>query len=245
MSISPRDPIRLHCLVHVPFEGPGEIGNWARERGQALSITRLFANEALPDVEELDCLIVMGGSMSVHDEQLYPWLADEKALIASCLKVGRFVLGVCLGSQLLAECLGRRVYRNEVKEIGWLPVWLRLETVTGSLLDGLPEELTVLHWHGETYDLPEGCLHLAGSEGCAVQAFEHPMALGLQFHFEVTSVGIDELLLNCRGDIGSGPYEQSPDAILRGETLHGAAARSTVFLVLDRIAARVATHRRK
>jgi len=232
--------MRLRCLQHVSFEGPEEIAHWASERGHTLRITRLFRDEPLPAAEEFDWLIVMGGPMSVHDEHLHRWLADEKSLIARCLQERRFVLGVCLGSQLLAECLGARVYRNAVKEIGWLPVLLHAGVMAGSLLEGLSAELTVLHWHGETYGLPKGCLHLAESEGCAVQAFEHPMALGLQFHIETTRNGLQKLILHCRGDIGKGPYGQSVDAILSGETTHGATARGTIFQVLDRIAERIA-----
>ena len=233
--------MRLRCLQHVPFEGPEEIAHWARERGHSLGITRLFRDEPLPTIEEFDWLIVMGGPMSVHDERLYPWLTDEKSLITHCLQERRFILGVCMGSQLLAECLGAPVYRNAVKEVGWLPVLLHAEVAAGSLLEGLSAELTVLHWHGETYDLPRGCLHLAESEGCVVPAFEHPMALGLQFHFETTRNGLRQLVLHCREDMGMGTYEQSVDVILSGETTHGATARGTICQVLDRIAARIAT----
>lgn len=240
---APRKTMRLHCLQHVPFEGPEGIAHWASERGHTFRITRLFRDEPLPAAEGFDWLIVMGGPMSVHDEHLHPWLADEKSLIARCLRERRFVLGVCLGSQLLAECLGARVYRNAVREIGWLPVLLHGGLTAGSLLEGLSAELTVLHWHGETYDLPARCLHLAGSEACAVQAFEHPMALGLQFHLETTRSGVQQLILHCREDIGTGPYEQSVDAILSGETTHGATARGALFQVLDRIAERIASRR--
>lgn len=243
MRNAPRKTMRLRCLQHVPFEGPEEIARWARERGHALGITRLFRDEPLPAAEEFDWLIVMGGPMSVHDERLYPWLAGEKSLIARCLQEWRFVFGVCLGSQLLAECLGASVYRNAVKEIGWLPVRLRTDVAAGSLLEGLSAELTVLQWHGETYDLPKGCLHLAESEGCAVQAFEHPTALGLQFHLETTRSGLRQLIRHCREDIGTGPFEQPVNAILAGEATHGATARGAVFQVLDRIAARIASHR--
>ncbi len=233
--------MRLHCLQHVPFEGPGEIANWAAARGHSLRITRLFRDEPLPALREFEWLIVMGGPMSVHDERVHPWLAEEKRLIARCIEEQRFVLGVCLGSQLLAECLGSPVFRNDFKEIGWMPIHLRAAETNGSLLEGLPETVTVLHWHGETYDLPAGCRHLAESDGCSVQAFEHPSALGLQFHFEVTRDGLDQLVRHCGAEIGTGRYEQPPQMVLAGEPIHGPAARQVLARVLDRIAARLAS----
>jgi GMP synthase (glutamine-hydrolysing) len=200
-----------------------------------LNAIHLFAGQALPSSEEFDLLAVMGGPMSVHDERDYPWLASEKKLIAQCLDNDKFVLGVCLGSQLLAERLGSRVYRNRVKEIGWLPVRLCPEATKSPYFTGMPAQMHVFHWHGETYDLPSGCVHLAASEGCRIQAFEHPSALGLQFHLETTPEGIQELIRNCGHEIGAGPYEQSPDGMLAGRSLHGEAARSALFRVLDRI----------
>ena len=142
------------CLQHVSFEGPGDILRWAATRGHSLKMTHLNEGQALPHTDEFDMLVVMGGPMSVHDEADYAWLAPEKKLIAQCLAKNRFVLGVCLGSQLLADCLGSRVYRNRVREIGWFPIRLRPEASRSPCLAGMPERIDVLHWHGETYDLP-------------------------------------------------------------------------------------------
>jgi GMP synthase (glutamine-hydrolysing) len=224
--------MRIACIQHVPFEGPGHIAAWAAERGHAFRVIRAYEGEALPETGSFDLLVVMGGPMSVHDEAEYAWLRPEKALIAECLQRKKFVLGVCLGSQLLAEVLGTPVYRNRVKEIGWFPVQIRSE--------GLPATLDVLHWHGETYDLPPGCTHLAESEGCAIQAFEHPSALGLQFHLEATAEGITSLIRNCGNEIGNGPFEQPPEAIAAGEAAHGPAAKSALYRVLDNLSRRVA-----
>src|SRR6185312_3780650 len=199
-----RRKMRIECLQHVPFEGPGNIQAWAAERGHDFHIVRLYAEERLPELDAFDLLVVMGGPMSVHDEAEYEWLRPEKALVAECLKQKKFVLGVCLGSQLLAEVLGTMVYRNRVKEIGWFPIQLQPEKL-GLFCNFAPSAtLTVLHWHGETYNLPPGCIHLAKSEGCAVQAFEHPHALGLQFHLEATANGLFELISHCGNEIGEG-----------------------------------------
>ncbi|MCC6292934.1 MAG: amidotransferase [Bryobacterales bacterium] len=230
-------PLRIHCLMHVPFEGPGAIAEWARDRGHAFTAVRLFQGEPQPRPDQFDLLVVMGGPMSVHDEAEFPWLPGEKALIASALRQETFVLGVCLGSQLIAEALGATVRKNACKEIGWFPI--RAGGGADTLFGGLPEEMTVLHWHGETYDLPEGARLLASSEGCAVQAFEHRCALGLQFHFEIQRAGLEALLENCAHEIGAGPYEQEPRTILSGEFTHGGEARRILFELLDRIERRL------
>jgi GMP synthase (glutamine-hydrolysing) len=232
--------MRIACLQHVSFEGPGNIAAWAADRGHSFHTVRLDDGENLPALDAFDLLVVMGGPMSVHDEAEYEWLRPEKALVAECLKQKRFVLGVCLGSQLLAEVLGTTVYRNRVKEIGWFPIQLQAGAVGLFCNFGLPSTLDVLHWHGETYNLPPGCTHLAKSEGCAVQAFEHPSALGLQFHLEATADGLSDLISHCGNEIGSGPYEQPPDAILAGENAHGGPAKAALYAILNNIELRMA-----
>ena len=232
--------MRIACLQHVPFEGPGNIEAWASDRGHDFQIVRLYEGETLPALDTFDLLVVMGGPMSVHDEEEYEWLRPEKALVAECLKQKKFVLGVCLGSQLLAEVLGTTVYRNPVKEIGWFPVQLQPDELGLFCIFGLPATLDVLHWHGETYNLPPGCTHLAKSEGCAVQAFEHASALGLQFHLEATADGLSSLISHCGNEIGTGPYEQPPDALLSGQSAHGRPVKAALYAILDNIERRVA-----
>lgn len=226
------------CLQHAPFEGPGAIEAWVAREGHGFRSVRLYQGDSLPDVKDLDLLVVMGGPMSVHDEATHPWLRPEKKLIERCLAGGKFTLGICLGSQLLAEALGARVYRNRFKEIGWLPVEQCADENTFHLFRTLPRRLSAFHWHSETYDLPLGTIHLAMSEGCAVQAFEHANGLGVQFHLEMTPDGASELVRACSADIGSGPYEQTPDRILAGANQF-TATRNLLAELLDGIAARV------
>jgi GMP synthase (glutamine-hydrolysing) len=232
--------MRIACLQHVSFEGPGNIANWATERGHSMKIVHVYDGANLPKPEDFDLLVVMGGPMSVNDESEYPWLVPEKKLVRECLNQGTFVLGVCLGSQIMADCLGSRVYRNRVKEIGWFPIRLRPEASHSALLRGMAKDLDVMHWHGETYDLPAGCVHLAASDGCAVQAFEHPSGLGLQFHLEMTAEGLHNLISHFGAEIGSGPYEQPVDKIVSGETVQHDAMQTTLFRILDRIEERIA-----
>jgi GMP synthase (glutamine-hydrolysing) len=232
--------MRIACLQHVPFEGPGSIGEWAMARGHSFRTVRLYEGQSLPQTDDFDLLVIMGGPMSVHDEADYEWLRPEKALVAASLREEKFVLGVCLGSQILAEVLGSSVYRNAVREIGWFPVRTKQGVAGSGCFAGIPPEMPVLHWHGETYGLPPGCAYLAESEACAMQAFEHPSALGLQFHFEVTADGLSDLIRNCGHEIGDGAWEQAPEAIAAGERTHGAAARKALYSVLDAISVKVA-----
>jgi len=102
--------MRIHCLQHVPFEGPAAIGDWAHERGHKLTITRLDRGQHLPAIGAFDWLIVLGGPMGVADRQRHAWMSPEIELIAGAVDAGRRVLGICLGAQLLAHALGARVY---------------------------------------------------------------------------------------------------------------------------------------
>lgn len=227
--------MKIHYLQHVPFEGPGVIAHWAQARGHELTATRAFAGDIYPDPEGFDRLVVLGGPMSVHDEAEHPWLKEEKALIRHTLQTGKPLLGICLGAQLLAEALRARVYKAREKEIGWFPIQMRSEAVRSSLACDLPESLTVFHWHGETFDLPAGATHLAQSEGCANQAFEHAgLALGLQFHLEATPDGVRSLVEQCGDELTAGRFIQSTTDILTTND-HFLILESLTFKLLDRL----------
>ena len=118
--------MRVHYLQHVPFEGIGAIGEWTRNRAHDLSSTEMFRvpTPALPRVDELDFLVVMGGPMNVYQEAEYPWFSAEKTFIASTIMAGKPVLGICLGAQLVADVLGGPVSKGEHPEIGWYTVEL-------------------------------------------------------------------------------------------------------------------------
>ncbi|MBE7542303.1 MAG: type 1 glutamine amidotransferase [Bryobacteraceae bacterium] len=234
--------VRLRCIQHVSFEGPGAIADWAASRGVELRITRLDAGDPVPMAEDFDWLLLMGGPMSVHDEDAHTWLREEKALLCKCLGIGVPVLGICLGSQMLAECLGARVVKNPHREIGWHSI--RVTAGCESRMATMPVEAMVFHWHGETHTLPPGATLLAHSEACEVQAFETVSAIGLQFHLEMASPGLEELIRNCGSEIGTGPYEQTPEVLRAGESAYGEAARRMLSRLLDSILARVAAARR-
>lgn len=208
--------MRIHYLQHVPFEGPGIIKNWVDTKNYLLTCTKFYESGILPDVNEIDWLIVMGGPMSVKDEDEYSWLIKEKTFIKKAIDSGKVVIGICLGAQLIADVLGAKIYRNDNKEIGWFPVKKVLNEAKPNLFSGLPEEFTAFHWHGETFDIPAGAVHLAYSEACRNQAFLYNnKVLGLQFHMEVTRDSVLGLIENCKDELVPGNYIQSAEQMVK------------------------------
>jgi GMP synthase-like glutamine amidotransferase len=212
--------LRYQVLQHVSFETAGLLGEVVRESGHSIGVTRIFEEERMPGVVDFDVLIVMGGPMSVHDEVEYPWLADEKRLIAAAIQEGKKVLGICLGAQLIAEVCGGRVHGNPEKEIGFWPVkWVG--EGAGSVGAGDTAERSagevVFHWHGETFDLPPGAELLASSDVCVNQAFRiGDRVLGIQFHPEVTPEIIRAMVEHEGWELVEAGFVQGRDRILTG-----------------------------
>jgi GMP synthase (glutamine-hydrolysing) len=183
---------RWALVQHVAFEGPGTIGAVAAEHGIALDVRRMDLGHPLPSVEQLDGLVVMGGPMNAFDDADHPHLAAERALLGAAVGRGLPVLGVCLGAQLLAAALGASVLRGDAPEIGLGEVALTAEGERDPVLGGNGARLPVLHWHGDTFTLPDGATLLASSAAYAHQAFRvGRRAYGLQFHLEVDAPLLD------------------------------------------------------
>ncbi|PAU87177.1 amidotransferase [Pseudomonas sp. WN033] len=223
--------MRAHYLQHAPFEGLGRLEPALLARGYQISVTRLFANESLPALADIDLLIVMGGPMSVNDEAQFPWLAAEKAFIAGAIAAGLPVLGVCLGAQLIACSQGARVYPNHLREIGWFPVQA---VGAGAENWQFPAQVLVLHWHGETFDLPPGAVHLARSPGCEHQAFQLGRnVIGLQFHPEATPELLREFVEQAEDDLTADRYVQPAERILAVSTEQLAQTGALLENLLD------------
>ena len=207
--------MRLHFLQHVPFEGPGCIRDWAEAAGWEISGSHLYRDQRLPAVGDLDWLVIMGGPMNVYEDVQYPWLSKEKHLIDQAIAGRKVVLGVCLGAQLIADVLGARISANPHREIGWYPVYRSSASVALPQVSAIEDTVDALHWHGDTFDLPDGAVHLARSEACDNQAFVYgERTLALQFHLEMTPEGLQTLVKHCAGEIEPGPYMQSPENML-------------------------------
>ena len=210
--------MRAHYLQHFPCEGLGGIQPWLASRGYEITSTQFHEpNAKLPSPDGLDLIIAMGGPMSVNDEKELPWLIDEKKFLRRAIDNNQAVLGICLGSQLIASALGARVFANRAKEIGWFPI----QGLPGpnSTCFRFPDFHTVFHWHGETFDLPKGAIHLARSEACEHQAFQlGRKVLGLQFHLETTPELAREMVTDCGAELQPAPYVQSEQSILAAPT---------------------------
>ena len=206
--------MHIHWLQHVPFEGLGRISGWAAERRCPVTASRLFAGDQLPAVDSFDLLVVMGGPMSVHDDGDHPWLIAEKQFIGQALKADKMVLGICLGAQLVASVAGARVYPNSHKEIGWFPVERTAAAATTTVGRVLGERVDAFHWHGETFELPAGAVHLARSRACENQAFAlGTHVVGLQYHLETTLQSAGALIDHCRDELMAAPFIQSGTAM--------------------------------
>ena len=226
---------RLHYLQHVPFEDIGTIGAWAEAAGMTICGTRLFDNEPLPSAEELDWLIIMGGPMNVAEEESYPWLRDEKRLIRQAIEQRKTVLGICLGAQLIADALGACVRPNAYREIGWFPVRKTDEADRATVSTAFPNSFLALHWHGDTFDLPERAIHLGRSGACDNQGFVlDERVVGLQYHLEITPRSLERLIHYCRSDIDGSPYVQSSEFMLANHKRF-AAANTVLDNLLDRL----------
>ena len=225
--------MRLHILHHVEFEGPAQIAEWAAAKGWTLTFTRFFAGEQPPPTPAgIDFLVVMGGPMRVRDEGRHPWLVPEKKFIRNAVRADIPILGICLGAQLLAIALGARVYRNAYREIGWYPVKQIPEGRASPIAAIWPEEFEAFHWHGDTFDLPPGAVHLARTLGCKHQAFlANGRFLGLQFHLETTPESLSILARECDHDLMPDVFVQT-DA---GAFVSGSARFTRCHQLLDAI----------
>jgi GMP synthase-like glutamine amidotransferase len=194
-------PRKVLAIRHVPFEHLGLISDSLAAHGIAWKYADLYAGGEA-DVRQADGLILMGGPMSANDD--VPYIRRGLELIGEAARLGLPILGVCLGSQLIAKALGSRVYKNPVKEIGWFPIHWTEATARDPLHRGLSGSDTVFHWHGETFDLPAGAELLASSDACRNQAYRVGSNIyGLQYHLEVTPAMITDWIeqdANC-GDL--------------------------------------------
>lgn len=219
--------LRVHYFQHIQDEGLGSPAAWLARHDAVITTSQFFRLQrgedvcavasqqrgpeaiVLPRHDEVDLLIIMGGEMSVNDEDKYPWLISEKRWIRRYIELGKPAVGLCLGAQLIASSLGAKVQKNTLKEVGWWPIQARrMEHRVGQdELFEFPQTLTALCWHEDTYALPEGAIGLAENDACPQQAFQYgARVLGFQFHPESTPQSL-QLFLADSGyqDLGASP----------------------------------------
>jgi len=223
-------PKPVLAIRHVEHEGLGALADVLTRAGLEYRYLDLFSATTSKFNPRLYCgLIVLGGPMNADEFARYPFLAYERQWIRAALDVELPILGICLGSQLLARTLGSRVEAKPVKEIGWYPIQCTPQSADDPLFRHLGDQPTVFQWHGDGFELPPGAVRLAGSKLCTQQAFRYgPSAYALQFHLEVTAEMIDRWLTepgNC-AELAAAPYikeaeirRRTPDELPRMQAL--------------------------
>lgn len=193
-------------IRHLAFEDLGSFAEVLTAKGFHIcyldagvdSLTRLS------EVQDHDLLVVLGGPIGVYETTAYPWLGDEIALISKWLQQGRATLGICLGAQLMTAALGARVYPGHGKEIGWSPLWLTEAGKQSPVRHLCTESTDMLHWHGDTFDLPEGAELLASSRLYPNQVFSWgKRALAFQCHPEFDATRVEQWLVGHAGELAA------------------------------------------
>ena len=192
----------LLAIRHVAFEDLGGFEELLAAAGYAIRYADMGV-DAVANFGDPDLLVVLGGPIGIYEDDLYPWLKEEIAYIAARLKAQNSTLGICLGAQLMARALGARVYPGLAKEIGWKP--LSIAQGDTGLLAPFGDH-PVLHWHGDTFDLPEGAVLLASTDICRNQAFSLGRhGLAFQFHPEACEHGFERWLIGHACEIAATP----------------------------------------
>jgi GMP synthase-like glutamine amidotransferase len=223
--------MRFLIIQHLTHENAGNILNWLQLKNyQQRTLFMPDHLAPLPEQSDFDALIILGGIMSVHDEAEFLWLKTEKRFIKKSIAAGKPILGICLGSQLLAEALGSKVYQNPHQEIGIFPV--QKVNVELPLLQDVPDAWEVFHWHGDTFDLPEGAVHLFRSLACVNQGYLKGKCMGLQFHPEVDQNLAYSMVEFEREELVKGQFVQTEEE-LKQKT--GKLNEKPFFRILDQL----------
>lgn len=227
--------MKVLAFRHFDFDDITVFEQWAERGGHQLRVTDPSEGTDPAWLADIDALIVLGGPMSVYEEEQYSWLAEEKAFIRQAIRQEKKILGICLGAQMLAELLGGKVYRHAVKEIGWHRVQRTADA--HPWISWMPDEFITFQWHGDTFELPPGARWLARSEACSHQAFSlGDRVVGLQFHLEATPACIERMMGRWAVELIDAPYIQSVERI-RAEYERSVESFRMLHALLDRIAA--------
>ncbi len=208
---------KLLVFQHVPHEILGTFHPMLKTAGFRIRYVNFSrSNYSIPKLRNYDGLVILGGPMNVDQRDEHPYLVPEVESVREFIEMDAPVLGICLGSQLIAKALGASVYKNPKKEIGWYDVHITEEGKNDPLLRAFNSTEKVFQWHGDTFEIPQGAVRLASSPACANQAFRYgDKVYGFQFHLEVDAPMIERWLLTPvnRQEIEDMGGEISPEEI--------------------------------
>lgn len=210
-------PLKITLIQHTAVDSPG-ITTSVLERNQVASqVIRVDQGDRIPTRVDSDVLMTFGGPVALHLPDPPPWVDHERELIRQYVASGRRVFGICLGAQLIASALGAKTGPNAEPEFGWHPVHRTALSDQSKLANLLPRNSTVLHWHRNTFALPDGAVHLYQSDACCHQGFcIDDQIIGFQFHPEATAKTVDYYLKVANPSSIEGRYVQTPEQIQRG-----------------------------
>ena len=225
--------MKFTIFQHVPYESPGYILDWIIENGHSIEEVNFYDHPKLPAVKSTENLIVMGGPMNIYDDDEFSWLPEERDFVKKAIQQGTKVLGVCLGSQFIADALGSEVFKNEHKEVGWFDVDVKDENLPEMFRGIFPKTFKTFHWHGDTFNLPEGMKGFVSSKATVNQAFISKNVVAFQFHMEMNPEGVIALIEHnetlFEEDL---PFVQKPGQMLHMNEIHE-ANRKILFQFLD------------
>lgn len=218
----------VNVLQHTPNEGPGSIQKWAHLHHHEFYVYHPYQFGILPTAEETDFLVILGGPMSPNDD--LPWIKQERQLIKKLFAKNVPILGICYGAQQIVKTLGYQVKKAPVKEVGW-----GLVTVQTDVIKGLPNELTVLHWHEEMFEIPQEAKILFSNDNLQNQGFVlGKQAVGLQFHLEPEEDNLKEIVVNDAQYISGSVFQQTAEQIISAPI--PPANEAAMFSILDYLA---------
>ncbi|MCK4934538.1 MAG: homoserine O-succinyltransferase [Simkaniaceae bacterium] len=205
-------------ILHAEWEMPGVIETWAREREFSVSFCRPFQGEKIPSASNFDWFILMGGPQSALNIEQLPYLQAEKELVKDAIFQNKFLLGFCLGAQIIGEAFGASAERSPHREVGIFPITLTEAGVADPLFEGFPKEFSVVHWHADMPGISRDAQILATSEGCPRQVIRYSeKAYGFQCHLEPTLEIMQNMTLQCAGDLIPDKYIQSKEEMLQAD----------------------------
>ncbi|MDX8047689.1 type 1 glutamine amidotransferase [Gracilibacillus sp. S3-1-1] len=230
--------MNIHVIQNDPIVGPGYIKEWAEDNHHVLTITNGNKLHTYPNLADFDLLIVLGGRMAAYEEANYPWLADEKKWLQTVIENQKYVLGICLGAQLIADAMGGKARKHTHQEIGWWNIDFRDEAKSHPLLAEFPKQLAFYQFHGDTFSLPEEAIAVAENEACSNQAFvigNHVLAV--QFHPEMNVEIVASFIDQYGASLTEQQFVQNVNEMLNND--HFQTSKSYMYQILHNFAEQI------